>query len=192
LPSGPKLSSLQKDRPIIKNRKTPSVKSIKESASQSQTATLLEDVASAKDEVEQKPQPVASPPTPPKPEKPEKPVKPNSFKLPTLGTGVQLRTVAKKPPIETSTESTETTSSTTSSGIDTKPISGGVKGISSRFNQFGGIPNSSDVEFRLKKWFNEEINKVKSNFEAKLAEERSKREALEEEFRELIASLQEN
>jgi hypothetical protein len=144
--------------------------------------------------VEQKPQPVASPPTPPKPEKPEKPVKPNTFKLPTLGAGgIQLRSVAKKPSIETSTESTETTtSSTTSSGIDTKPISGGVKGISSRFNQFGGIPNSSDVEFRLKKWFNEEINKVKSNFEAKLAEERSKREALEEEFKELLASLQEN
>jgi len=76
-------------------------------------------------------------------------------------------------------------------GIDTKPISGGVKGISSRFNQFSGIPNSSDVEFRLKKLFNEEINKVKSHFEVQLAEERSKREALEEEFRELIARLQE-
>ncbi|RIA98151.1 hypothetical protein C1645_813202 [Glomus cerebriforme] len=189
LPSGPKLSNLGKDRPVIKNRKSPSIKSVKESASQSQTAILLEAVESTKDEVEQKPQPVASPPTPPKP---EKPVKPNTFKLPTLGTGVQLRSVAKKPSIETSTESTETTSSTTSSGIDTKPISGGVKGISSRFNQFGGIPNSSDVEFRLKKWFNEEINKVKSNFEAKLAEERSKREALEEELKELIESLQEN
>ncbi|PKY39821.1 hypothetical protein RhiirA4_453080 [Rhizophagus irregularis] len=194
LPTGPKLTSLQKDRPAIKNRKTPSAKSIKESASQSQTAILLESVSSTKDEVEQKAQPVAAPPTPPKPEKPEKPVKPSTFKLPTLGAGgIHLRPVAKKPSIETSTESTETTSSTTSSGIDTKPISGGVKGISSRFNQFGGIPNSSaDVELRLKKWFNEEINKVKSNFEAKLAEERSKREALEEEFRELIASLQEN
>jgi hypothetical protein len=39
--------------------------------------------------------------------------------------------------------------------------------------------------------FNEEINKVKSHFEAQLAEERSKREALEEKFEELILSLQE-
>jgi hypothetical protein len=46
LPIGPKLTSLQKDRPNIKNRKTPSVKSIKESASQSQTAILLESVSS--------------------------------------------------------------------------------------------------------------------------------------------------
>ncbi|CAI2174159.1 743_t:CDS:2 [Funneliformis geosporum] len=188
LPSGPKLSHLGKDRPTIKNRKAPSVNSAKENANQSQTAILLEAVASAKGEEEQKPQPVVSPSTPPKP---EKPAKPSGFKLPTLGGNIQLRPVAKKQPIETPAESMETTTISTASNIDTKPISGGVKGISSRFNQFGGIPSSSDVEFRLKKWFNEEINKVKSHFEVQLAEERNKREVLEEQLKELIASLQE-
>ncbi|CAG8485506.1 4397_t:CDS:2 [Funneliformis mosseae] len=191
LPSGPKLSNLGKDRPTIRNRKAPSVNSAKENASQSQNAILLEAVASAKDEEEQKPQQAVSPPTPPKPVKPEKPAKPSGFKLPpTLG-NIQLRPVAKKQPIETPTESMKATTTSTDSNIDTKPISGGVKGISSRFNQFGGIPSSSDVEFRLKKWFNEEINKVKSHFEVQLAEERNKRETLEEQLKELIASLQE-
>ena len=89
-------------------------------------------------------------------------------------TGVQLRPVTKKPaPAVGTSESTD-------EGVNTKPI-GGVKSISSRFNKFSGVPNQSEVEFRLKKWVGEEINKLKTDYENKLAVERNMRENLEEE-----------
>ncbi|CAG8519125.1 27658_t:CDS:10 [Dentiscutata erythropus] len=176
----PRLPSLGvKERPT---RSRPPTKNIK---NPSQSDLLEKEVASAKDE-----EPPKSQVTPPKP---EKPAKPSMFKLPIAGAGVPpvaLRPVAKRV-VEPPTSSSEPSepSSTSSSNTDSKPI-GSVKSISNRFN-IPNVSSSSEVEFRLKKWFNEEINKVKANFEARLAEERSKREALEETVRELQERLEE-
>ncbi|CAG8507662.1 2498_t:CDS:10 [Paraglomus brasilianum] len=176
LPSGPKLSGLGKDRPALR-RKAQSSKSIKTNAAVTQTATLEEAISSTKnDTTASKAAPIARE-APPLAAKPEKPPKPSFVKLPYASPGagsVQLRSVTKKPaPAVGTSESTD-------EGVNTKPI-GGVKSISSRFNQFSGVPNQSEVEFRLKKLINEEINKLKADYENKLAVERSMRENLEEE-----------
>ncbi|CAG8442938.1 14189_t:CDS:2 [Gigaspora rosea] len=177
----PRLPSLgAKERPT---RSRPPTKNIK---NPSQSELLEQEVAQAKDE-----EPPKSQSAPPKP---EKPVKPSMFKLPIAGAGVPpvaLRSVAKRvvEPPTSSSEPSEPSSATSSSNTDSKPI-GSVKSISNRFN-IPNVPSNSEVEFRLKKWFNEEIKKVKENFEALLAEERSKREALEETVRELQERLEE-
>ncbi|CAG8548824.1 8565_t:CDS:2, partial [Racocetra fulgida] len=176
----PRLPSLGvKERP---SRSRPPTKNIK---NPSQSELLEQDVAMAKDDEPQKPQV-----TPPKP---EKPVKPNMFKLPIAGGGVPqvtLRPTVKRvvEPPASSSEPSEPSTVTPSSNTDSKPI-GSVKSISNRFN-IPNVPSNSEVEFRLKKWFNEEINKVKANFESRLAEERSKREALEEIVKELQERLE--
>ncbi|CAG8460571.1 28159_t:CDS:2 [Gigaspora margarita] len=171
---------VQQERPT---RSRPPTKNIK---NPSQSELLEQEVAQAKDE-----EPPKSQSAPPKP---EKPIKPSMFKLPIAGAGVPpvaLRPVAKRvvEPPTSSSEPSEPSSATSSSNTDSKPI-GSVKSISNRFN-LPNVPSNSDVEFRLKKWFNEEIKKVKENFEALLAEERSKREALEETVRELQEKLEE-
>ncbi|CAG8504651.1 1689_t:CDS:2, partial [Racocetra persica] len=173
----PRLPSLGvKERP---SRSRPPTKNIK---NPSQSELLEQEVAMAKDDEPQKPQV-----TPPKP---EKPVKPNMFKLPIAGgvPQVTLRPTVKRV-VEPPASSSEPSTVTPSSNTDSKPI-GSVKSISNRFN-IPSVPSNSEVEFRLKKWFNEEINKVKANFEARLAEEKSKREALEEIVRELQERLEE-
>ncbi|CAG8591516.1 1767_t:CDS:10 [Acaulospora morrowiae] len=184
IPTGPRLTNLGAERPAIKGRRPPA----KHAVVQSQTEILEQAVAQEKDEVEEpKQKPTNTPP---------KPMKPNMFKLPIAGGGlpnVALRSVPKKP-VELSTSSTSTETNITNVEPINKPS---VKSISSRFN----IPNqSTEVEIRLKKWVNEEINKVKSHFEAQLSEERMKREELEaqlveegrkrEELEELIREIQ--
>ncbi|CAG8656671.1 2569_t:CDS:2 [Cetraspora pellucida] len=177
----PRLPSLGvKERP---SRSRPPTKNIK---NPSQSELLEQEVAMTKDEEPQKSQV-----TPPKP---EKPVKPNMFKLPIVGAGVPpvtLRPTVKRvvEPPASSSDPSEPSTVTPSSNTDSKPI-GSVKSISNRFNM-PNVSSNSEIEFRLKRWFNEEINKVKANFEARLAEERSKREALEEIVRELQERLEE-
>jgi hypothetical protein len=131
------------------------------------------------------------------PPKPHKPPKPSFAKLPLSGgaPAVQLRSVSRKP-VEKSTamESEPITKASTtseSSSIDSKPISsGGVKSLSSKFSQFSGIPNqSTEMELRLKKFINDELFKIKSDFANRLAQERQAREALEEEIQELKRRL---
>ncbi|RHZ54807.1 hypothetical protein Glove_423g32 [Diversispora epigaea] len=185
IPIGPKLTSLNVSRPAIKGRRPPG----KNTVTQSQTELLEQAIAKDKEEVEE-PKDKSNQPT--LPSKPIKPMKPNMFKLPFAGGGVPaLRSVPKKPmelSSQGSTESKNVVTTTTNTETGSKPSFGGVKSVASRFN----VPNqSTEVEFKLKKWFNDEINKVKTHFEAQLAEERKKREELEELVQQIQSRLDE-
>ncbi|CAG8466236.1 3320_t:CDS:10 [Diversispora eburnea] len=188
IPVGPKLTSLNVSRPAIKGRRPPG----KNTVTQSQNELLEQAIAKDKEEVEE-PKDKSNQPT--LPSKPIKPMKPNMFKLPFAGGGMPtLRSVPKKP-IELSSQGSAesknvvtTATTTTNTETGSKPSFGGVRSYASKFN----VPNqSTDVEFKLKKWFNEEINKVKTHFETQLAVERKKREELEDLVREIESRFDE-
>lgn len=153
-----------------------------------------------------KPEPAArQPPVPPA--KPSKPIF-NKFPTPFAGVTGELPTVPLKPvqrrmfePVPALPDKEPKASAATTSNSEDKdsagltaPPAGGVRSLSSRFNF--ASPQSSGtnevLETKLKNFVRQEIDKLKKEFEAQLADERATRQLLEEEIRELKERLGDN
>ncbi|KAG0227292.1 SH3-domain kinase binding protein 1 [Actinomortierella wolfii] len=198
--SGPSLSHASRPRPA-KGRKLPSVPI--PSQDESFSAKLEAEVKAAPiPEESKKSEEVPSPSTTPeKPGPPPKPIKPIFSKFPTPFAGAQpvavsLRPTGRRPEASESQQggtppsSSSSTPSTGAPATTTPPV-GGVKSLSSRFNQFQGVPsggNTGHLELeiaKLKRYMNEELDRVRRE----LSEEREKREQLEAEVKELKQRL---
>ncbi|KAG0025001.1 SH3-domain kinase binding protein 1 [Podila clonocystis] len=204
--SGPALSHASRPRPA-KGRKPPSAPVPNAEAS---FASQLEAEVKAAPIVEEKqPEPTPAPVSAERAAPPPKPMKPIFSKFPTPFAGAQPASIALRPTGRrvgqdgpqspgaepSSHSSTAAIGSTTGAGpgaVSTPPA-GGVKSLSSRFGQFQGVPasggNNAALELemaKLKRWMNEELDKVKKE----LSDEREHRQKLEQEVQELKTQLQ--
>ncbi|KAF9159618.1 Pyruvate kinase [Actinomortierella ambigua] len=204
--SGPSLNHASRPRPA-KGRKLPSVPI--PSQEESFSAKLEAEVKAAP--IPEEPRKDEQPPasvsaTPERAGPPPKPIKPIFGKFPTPFAGAQPAAVALRPtgrraesheaqsggsPPSSSTSSTAAAAAPGASAPAVAPPAGGVKSLSSRFNQFQGVPsggNTGHLELelaKLKRFMNEELDKVRRE----LSDEREKREQLEAEVKELKQQL---
>ncbi|KAF9338099.1 SH3-domain kinase binding protein 1 [Podila minutissima] len=204
--SGPALSHASRPRPA-KGRKPPSAPV--PNAEASFASQLEAEVKAAPIIEEKKPEPAPAPVSAERAAPPPKPMKPIFSKFPTPFAGAQPASIALRPtgrrvgqdgPLspgaEPSSHSSAVAIGSTASagpGAVSTPPTGGVKSLSSRFGQFQGVPasggNNAALELelaKLKRWMNEELDKVKKD----LSDEREHRQKLEQEVQELKAQLQ--
>ncbi|RUS33302.1 hypothetical protein BC938DRAFT_472158 [Jimgerdemannia flammicorona] len=176
LPSGPKLAPTPRARPA-RGRRAPSEQSIKE-AGPSQTAVLENDVT-----------------------KPTKPIF-NKFPTPFAGVKGELPNIPLKPvqrrmfepvPALPDKEPNATHSEDKDSTTSTAPPAGGVRSLQNRFNFAApqGSGSNDVLETKLKNFVRQEIDRLKKEFEAQLADERTARQLLEEEIKALKERLSE-
>ncbi|KAJ2960928.1 hypothetical protein NQZ79_g3773 [Umbelopsis isabellina] len=185
--SGPKLATPNRARPS-RGRRPQEHKA----AEPSQTSVLEEDINKQPEVKEEKPKTEEkSAPSPP-----AKPMKPIFQKFPTPFAGADTTSRNLKPVQRRMWEPVE---STQESSAEKKPEEKkeepprGVKNISSRFQQFAGVPSGGGnevLETKLKNHTKNEVEKARKEFERQLAEEREERSKLEDKVADLTSKLE--